>query len=222
MELRCDNTAAIVLATGEGSWRTKSAANKVNAVREKVEAGSLKVTYVGTKDQCADSLTKFLRGGPDQIKAREHLSLVSLENCTNGRDAHAKACRLRDSFRATGVFGPRICRVVCSAQGDLVSELSDPATRDLPSTLRKRKRLGKKWKRSHFMSRVTMLARSKKRFVALRIGELLNRVAPCTAIKRAMVQAFIKQKIEADGDALMGLSEAPDYGGDDDLLSPVP
>ena len=164
MELRCDNTAAIVLATGEGSWRTKSAANKVNAVREKVEAGLLKVTYVGTKDQCADSLTKFLRGGPDQIKAREHLSLVSLENCTNGRDAHAKACRLRDSFRATGVFGPRICRVVCPAQGDLVSELSDPGTRDLPSTLRKKKRLGKKWKRSHFMSHVTMLARSRMRF----------------------------------------------------------
>ena len=49
MELRCDSTAAIVLATGEGSWRTKSAANKVNAVREKVEAGSLKVTYVGLR-----------------------------------------------------------------------------------------------------------------------------------------------------------------------------
>ena len=35
MELMCDNTAAIVLATGEGSWRTKSAANKVYAVKEK-------------------------------------------------------------------------------------------------------------------------------------------------------------------------------------------
>ena len=34
MELMCDNTAAIVLATGEGSWRTKSAANKVHAVKE--------------------------------------------------------------------------------------------------------------------------------------------------------------------------------------------
>ena len=69
IELRCDNTAAIVLATGEGSWRTKSAANKVNAVREKVEAGRLKVSYVGTKQQCADSLTKFLRG--DQINLRQ-------------------------------------------------------------------------------------------------------------------------------------------------------
>ena len=39
IELKCDNTATIVLATGEGSWRTKSAANKVYAVKEKVEVG---------------------------------------------------------------------------------------------------------------------------------------------------------------------------------------
>ena len=66
IELKCDNTAAIVLATGEGSWRTKSAANKVYAVKEKVESGRLKISNVGTKQQCADALTKFLRGGPDQ------------------------------------------------------------------------------------------------------------------------------------------------------------
>ena len=59
MEIRCDNTAAIVLASGEGSWRTKAAANKVNAIRERVEKGKLKISYVGTKEQCADSLTKF-------------------------------------------------------------------------------------------------------------------------------------------------------------------
>ena len=35
IEIRCENTAAIVLSTGEGSWRTKSAANKVYAVKEK-------------------------------------------------------------------------------------------------------------------------------------------------------------------------------------------
>ena len=102
MEIRCDNTAAIVLASGEGSWRTKAAANKVNAIRERVEKGKLKISYVGTKEQCADSLTKFLRGGPDQNQAREHLSLVSLEDCISGRDAHANACGLRNSFRATG------------------------------------------------------------------------------------------------------------------------
>ena len=42
MALRCDNTAAIVLATGEGSWRSKSAANKVYAVKEKLKVVDLR------------------------------------------------------------------------------------------------------------------------------------------------------------------------------------
>ena len=49
VELKCDNTAAIVLATGEGSWRTKAAADKVNFLREKVEKGKLKISYVGLR-----------------------------------------------------------------------------------------------------------------------------------------------------------------------------
>ena len=44
VEIRCDNKAAIVLATGEGSWRTKAAANKVSSIREKVENGKLRVS----------------------------------------------------------------------------------------------------------------------------------------------------------------------------------
>ena len=35
VRMRCENAAAIVLATGEGSWRTKSAANKVHQVKRK-------------------------------------------------------------------------------------------------------------------------------------------------------------------------------------------
>ena len=42
MRIKCVNTAAIVLAIGEGSWRTKSAANKVHQVKEKVGTTSLK------------------------------------------------------------------------------------------------------------------------------------------------------------------------------------
>ena len=111
MELRCDNTAAIVLATGEGSWRTKSAANKVHAVKEKVENGSLKVTYVGTRDQCADSLTKFLKGGQEQIRAIEHLSLIDLEKwlprrmelVTKARGIKLSGCSGISGF-APGVF----------------------------------------------------------------------------------------------------------------------
>merc|ERR1711867_98811 len=49
VEIRCDNKAAIVLSTGEGSWRTKSAANKVHSIREKVEKGMLRISFVGTK-----------------------------------------------------------------------------------------------------------------------------------------------------------------------------
>ena len=80
---------------------------------------------MGTEDQCADSLTKFLRGGPDQSKAREHLSLVSLESWNPGRGTQAKACGASDSFPGTGELGPRICRVICPISGELLSGLSE-------------------------------------------------------------------------------------------------
>ena len=38
IRMKCDNAAAIILSKGEGSWKTKSAANKVCAIREMVEA----------------------------------------------------------------------------------------------------------------------------------------------------------------------------------------
>ena len=119
IEIRCDNTAAIVLATGEGSWRTKSAANKVYAVKEKVEVGRFKISYLGIKEQCADTLTKFLRGGPDQLKAREQLSLLDLEGWIAGRSSHAKVCGVEN-----GEFGPRVCRVSYSGSDELHFGLS--------------------------------------------------------------------------------------------------
>ena len=61
MEIRCDSKAAIVLATGEGSWKTKTSANKMYYLRELVALEVVKVTYVATAQQAADSLTKFLR-----------------------------------------------------------------------------------------------------------------------------------------------------------------
>ena len=75
VEIRCDSEAAIILATGEGSWKTKSASNKVYYLREMVALELVKVTYVPTNLQAADSLTKFLKGGPDQKIARELLGL---------------------------------------------------------------------------------------------------------------------------------------------------
>ena len=113
VELRCDNTAAIVLATGEGSWRTKSAANKVHAVKEKVENENLKVTYVGTRDQCADSLTKFLKGGQEQIRAIGHLSLIDLEKWLPRKvelATKAQGVKLSGGSGISG-FAPGVCRV---------------------------------------------------------------------------------------------------------------
>ena len=81
VRIKCDHTAAIVLATGEGSWRTKSAANKVYQVKEKVHNGLIEVTYVSMKDQCADSLTKYLKGGETQKKANLQLSLIWICGC---------------------------------------------------------------------------------------------------------------------------------------------
>ena len=115
MELICDNAAAIVLATGEGSWRTKSAANKLHAVKEKADRGNLEVTYVSTRDQCADSLTKFLKGGQDQLRANEHLSLVNLEEWLPRRGLVTKARGVRFSDRPEIFhFVPGVFRVFVS------------------------------------------------------------------------------------------------------------
>ena len=100
VRIKCDSTSAIVLATGEGSWRTKSAANKVHQVKEKVENGFIEVTYVSTKDQCADSLTKYLKGGENQQKANKQLSLIDLDSWLpgDGLVARAKKVRLSDKI----------------------------------------------------------------------------------------------------------------------------
>ena len=39
----------------------------------------MEVEFCGTKDQHADSLTKFLRGGPGQKRAQDHLSLEEIQ-----------------------------------------------------------------------------------------------------------------------------------------------
>ena len=83
-------------------------------MKEKVEAGRLKISYVGTKEQCADTLTKFLRGGPDQLKAREQLSLLDVEGWIVARSSHAKVCGVEN-----GEFGPRVCRVSYSGSDEL-------------------------------------------------------------------------------------------------------
>ena len=93
-----------------------------------MENGKLKISYVGTKEQCADALTKFLRSGTDQVKAREHLSLVDVRDCQTGRGEQAKACGSGNRFLSAGEFGPRACRGICPESGELRSEFSGSGT----------------------------------------------------------------------------------------------
>ena len=62
VKIRCDKRAAIVLAYGEGAWKTKALANRVPWIWEAVKLGDISVEYVSAHDQRADSLTKFVPG----------------------------------------------------------------------------------------------------------------------------------------------------------------
>ena len=116
VEIRCDSTAAITSATGEGSWKTKSAANQVYGIRQQVVFGTLKVTYDSTLEQCADSLTKFLKGGPEQRRAREHLSLQNVRQRQPGGKIQAVAACSVENRRESSAdsLGFRVCRVSVS------------------------------------------------------------------------------------------------------------
>ena len=105
VEIRCDNSAAIILASGEGSWKTKSAANKVYYLREQVEFGFVTIHHVGTHMQAADSLTKFLKGGPDQKRACELLALDDVRMLQPGRrSSQVNACGSSDRIRVYRFF----------------------------------------------------------------------------------------------------------------------
>ena len=127
LRMRCDNAAAIILSTGEGSWKTKSTANKVIAIRELVDAKMLMVDYIPTKDQCADSLTKFMKSGKEQARINvQHLGLVDVDTWLPEERIREKLSEVSSGKISTGknstaradFHGPRICsvRVVESAR----------------------------------------------------------------------------------------------------------
>ena len=116
VEIRCDNQAAIVLATGEGPWKTESAAKKVYYLREQVEFGFVSVKHVGTSKQAADSLTKFLKGGPEQMRARELLPLDDVRIPQPGRRS-AQACGISDRIQ--------VCRI-CFSESEFGGALENP------------------------------------------------------------------------------------------------
>merc|ERR1712240_217341 len=120
--IKCDNTGAIVLATGEGSWRTKSAANKVHQVKERVQNGLVEVTYVSTHDQCADSRTKYLKGAEPQKKANLQLSLIDLDSWLPGKDLITRAKKVRFHDNRFGIFQPVAKRIFCSGPDSFKNE----------------------------------------------------------------------------------------------------
>ena len=103
MEIRCDSSAAVTLATGEGSWKTESVANKVYYSREQVEFGLVKVHYVSTYLQAADSLTKFMRGGQEQKRAIELLGLDDVRKLKPG-SSEVQACNNPVRFQVNRIF----------------------------------------------------------------------------------------------------------------------
>ena len=73
----------------------------------------LEVIYVSTKDQCADSLTKYLKGGESQKKANFQLSLIDLDSWLLGKDLITRARKVR-CHKKFGIFQPVVKRIFCS------------------------------------------------------------------------------------------------------------
>ena len=80
-------------------------ANKVYHLSEQVEQGSIVVAYIEMAEQCVDSLTKFLKRGAQQAKAREHLSLCEID------DNKAESRRLAQAARCDSSGSASDCKV---------------------------------------------------------------------------------------------------------------
>ena len=62
-----DNAASLCIAEGQGSWRTRSLANKAVALRSRLDQGTLELRKVASEEQRADGLTKSF---PAAVMAR--------------------------------------------------------------------------------------------------------------------------------------------------------
>ena len=133
VEVRCDNKACIVLATGEGSWKTKGAANKVYYLRELVEFELVKVNYIPTNLQAADSLTKFLKSGAEQLTHRELLGLM--DECAG--KGSVQACSVPDRAQVCSVrVSEQNPKPLVKSCGNLASVAISALSRHNASTIR--------------------------------------------------------------------------------------
>ena len=94
-----------------------------------MENGLIEVTYVSTKDQCADSLTKYLKGGEPQKKANMQLSLMDLDHWLPGKDLVTRAKKARFSSRFE-FFQPVVKRVFCSGP-DILKNLGTSTPKEM-------------------------------------------------------------------------------------------
>ena len=80
----------------------------------KVQNGLVEVTYVSTHDQCADSLTKYLKGAEPQKKANLQLSWIDLDSWLPGKGPITRAKKVRFGNNYFGIFQPVVKRIFCS------------------------------------------------------------------------------------------------------------
>ena len=70
-----DNAASLCIADGQGSWRTRSLANKAVALRSRLDLGTLELKKVSSEEQRADGLAKVFPA-PAMARIRGHFGLT--------------------------------------------------------------------------------------------------------------------------------------------------
>ena len=72
-----DNAGSLLIAEGQGSWRTRALANRAAALRSRVGMGTLLLKKVSSEEQRADGLTKvFAAAVMGRIRAHFGLQLI--------------------------------------------------------------------------------------------------------------------------------------------------
>ena len=94
-----DNSASLLIAEGQGSWRTRALSNRAVAIRSRVEMGMLIVNKVSSEEQRGDGLTKC-NPAPIMGRIREHFGLVALLDRPRLRAARAGVPHFSDRLSA--------------------------------------------------------------------------------------------------------------------------
>ena len=184
-------------------------------MKEKVNQGRLKISYVSTKEQCADSLTKHLRSGTDQAKAQDHLSLVEVRDCKTGRGEQVKACGMASSSLSTGEARPRVCRIFCPEPGELRSELTERKLLGPYSPARGKKSLCRKSKLDRMDESVAISGQIRRLFADLSC-ERFHRDLACTGARDKIMVRIRWRSADPSDEPNMEVDDAADWADDGD------